>query len=93
NITSITRLDDIKGRIIRGITLRLTTDTLTQTLVNLLREHSEAYTSDRGELRISLYDPKLNRAVNLTAQRPIAINKELISLLDGENITYSINKQ
>ncbi|MCX4331258.1 MAG: DNA polymerase III subunit alpha [Muribaculaceae bacterium] len=93
NITSITRLDDIKGRIIRGITLRLTTDTLTQTLVNLLREHSEAYTSDRGELRISLYDPKLNRAVNLTAQRPIAINKELISLLDGENITYSIIKQ
>ncbi len=93
NIVSITRLDDIKGRIIHGISIRLNTDRLTKTFVDLLKEHSEAYTDNRGELRITLYDPKMNRSVNLTAQRPIPVNKELIEMLESENITYSIIKQ
>ncbi|MDE6817563.1 MAG: hypothetical protein K2J09_00115, partial [Muribaculaceae bacterium] len=93
NIVAITRLDDLKNRVVKGIALSMSTTTFNQNFVDMLREHARSSTTDHGELRLNLYDPKLNRGVSLTAQQTIPVNKQLIEMLESENIQYSIIKQ
>ncbi|MCM1309487.1 MAG: DNA polymerase III subunit alpha [Bacteroides sp.] len=93
NIVSIARLDDLKNKVVKGIAIRVTTDRLNDTLVGLLKDHSHNYKENPGELHFTVYDPKLNRAVNLAAQRTIPINKDLVDMLDSENIDYKIIRQ
>ena len=92
NVTAITRLDDLKGRIVKGISLQLNTEKLSHTFAELLKDHAESSRNDLGELRISVYDPEFNRSVSLQSQRPIPVNRELIDMLESENIKYSIIK-
>jgi len=92
NIQSISLLGDIKGRVVRGVSLQLNTEKLNSTFVDLLREHAASSTDDLGELRISIFDPKLNRSVNLTANRRVPINRALINLLDSESVPYTMIK-
>ncbi len=93
NIVSITRLDDIKGRVVRGIAIRLTADRLNNAFASLLKEHAASTREGLGELHLSIYDPKINRSVNLVAQRTIPVNKELVDILESEDIDYKILRQ
>lgn len=91
NIVAITRLDDMKNRVVRGVSIRLDTHTLTKTFVDLLKKHAATKSADNaGELQIVVYDPKLNRSVQLQSQRTIPINKELVEMLESEDIPFRI---
>ncbi len=93
NIVSITRLDDIKNKVVKGIAIQLPTGRLNKSFLGLIKEHAHTSRENLGELHFTIYDPKLNRAINLTAQRTIPINKELVEILDSENIDYKIIRQ
>ena len=92
NITNISLLSEMKGRVVRGICLKLSTSDVNDTLASLLQEHRQASNTDLGDLRIRVYDPKLNRGVNLNSSIRIPVNRHLLDLLDSQNIQYEILK-
>jgi DNA polymerase-3 subunit alpha len=91
-ILSINLLTDVKGRLIRGITLHVNVEQVNDTLCALVDEHLTSTTDDCGELRVRILEPGTNRAVILTAGVPIPINRRLIELLDELQIDYNVER-
>jgi DNA polymerase-3 subunit alpha len=94
NITNISLLSDIRGRHIRGIAIKLAVDQVDDTLCSLLRDFA-ANTGDgteRGELNVVIYDPKLNRSVTLNSGVRIQLNRHLIQVLESQEIEFSVLK-
>ena len=84
-------LDDIKGKLIKGITIKLATDSLNPQLQSLLKEKSEKSETATGVLNFRLYEPTLNRSITATSNRRISIDRKLIeSLKQFEGIEFNI---
>ena len=91
NITSMQLLDDIKGKLIKGITIKLATDSLNPQLQSLLKEKSEKSETATGVLNFRLYEPTLNRSITATSSRRISIDRKLIeSLKQFEDVEFNI---
>ncbi|MDE7388736.1 MAG: hypothetical protein K2M97_05735 [Muribaculaceae bacterium] len=90
NITGISLLSDERGRAVRGIIINLPSDKVNETLCQLVGDHMRSSESDRGELRIRVYDPKLNRAVTLNSGVRIPVNRKLIEMLESLDIEFQI---
>lgn len=92
NIVNISLLEDIKGRVVRGIALKLDIERLTETFTKLFTEHATSSAKNLGELQISVFDPKIKRAVNLHSHKRIPIDKKLIQVLNEEGVEFTILK-
>ena len=91
NITSMQLLDDIKGKLIKGITIKLATDSLNPQLQSLLKEKSEKSETATGVLNFRLFEPTLNRSITATSNRRISIDRKLIeSLKQFEDVEFNI---
>ncbi len=91
NVTSMQLLDDIKGKLIKGITIKLATDSLNPQLQSLLKEKSEKNENATGVLNFRLFEPKLNRSITATSSRRIAIDRKLIeSLKQFDGVEFNI---
>ena len=92
-IVSIRPLDDIKGKLIRGITIQLTPEQCTGETLDILKDHIASETTNRGMLKLRVYDPRLNRHVTLASAKHIPVNRKLIQLLDSMQITYTVDAE
>lgn len=92
NIVNISLLEDIKGRVVRGVALKLNTRSLSDTFTKLFTAHASSSTKDLGELQVNVFDPHMRRSVTLHSPKRIPINKNLIKLLTDEGIDFSIIK-
>ncbi len=93
NVTSMQLLDDIKGKLIKGITIKLATDSLNPQLQSLLKEKSEKNENATGVLNFRLFEPKLNRSITATSSRRIAIDRKLIeSLKQFDGVEFNIEQ-
>lgn len=90
NIVAITRLDDMKNRVVRGVSISISTAKLTDLFVSLLKNHAASSQENLGEFKLNIFDSKLNRSVQLQSMRQIPINKELIDLLESEDVEFSV---
>ena len=91
NVTSMQLLDDIKGKLIKGITIKLATDSLNPQLQSLLKYKSEKNENATGVLNFRLFEPKLNRSITATSSRRIAIDRKLIeSLKQFDGVEFNI---
>nr|MDE6491499.1 DNA polymerase III subunit alpha [Muribaculaceae bacterium] len=92
NITNIQLLENLKGKLLQGITLKLASDQINDTLRSLLNEHIRSTDADRGELRLRIYDGELNRAVTLNSGVRIPLNRKLVDMLESLDIDFVVNR-
>lgn len=92
NIISIRLLQDVKGQLINGITIKLRKDQINQTVHDILNEHIKSTTEGRGVLNFNIFDPEINRTVKLSSSIKIPLNRELVEKLDSMSIEYTIEK-
>lgn len=90
NIINIRLLQDVKGQLINGITIKLRKDQINQTVHDILNEHIKSTTEGRGALNFNIFDPEINRTVKLSSSIKIPLNRELVEKLDSMSIEYTI---
>ena len=93
NITDISLLNNVKGRYIRGIRIKVNIDEVNDTLRTLLSEHAHSGSSDLGELQMVVYSGGYNRTITLNSGLRIPVNRKLVNLLDQLDIDYTILKE
>ena len=87
-IQNIKLLEEVKGKLITGVNVKVTPDEVTDALIDLFREASTRSTVNRGTLTIEIYDPNLNRTVKMLSGLKVPIDRDLVEMLDGLNLKY-----
>ncbi len=89
-VKNVQLLDHVKGNLIRGISVNLSTDKSTKAMAGLVKDF-EAGKDDRGvSLSIQIYDPKYNRSVRMNSGLRINLNRKFIDMLDENEISYVV---
>lgn len=88
-VKSIQDLEKIKGRLIRGIVVSLTTREANDRMSSLLMEY-RAPENHGSTLSVRLYDPHFNRAVRLNSAIRIHISRKFLEMLEENEIEYQI---
>ncbi|MDE6448741.1 MAG: DNA polymerase III subunit alpha, partial [Muribaculaceae bacterium] len=91
-IQTIKLLDEVKGHLISGVTVKVTPDEITDSLIDLFREASMRETSNRGTLTIEVYDPNINRTVKMLSGLKVPIDRDLVDMLDGLGLKYDFTR-
>lgn len=89
-VKTITDLEKVKGRLIRGITLNLSTKESGQRMLDLLDDHLAQQGQSGSQLSIRLYDPVFNRAVKLTSGRRVNITRKFLAMLEENEIEFTV---
>ena len=92
NIKSIRLLQNMKDLMIRGITIDLYPEKLTESMSRVLREYIDESGNTGGDLNIRVIDPELNRTLRLSSSMKINIDRNLIKMLEDEEISFTIEK-
>lgn len=90
-VQRIRLLNDIKGNMIKGITLELDATDIPPTLNDLLKEHMTSTGDNKGHLNLRVYDASANRWVKLTSGYQIPINRELAKMLESLDVKFDFN--
>jgi len=93
NITQMQLLDDVKGRLIRGITVKTAIDQIKPELCDLLQKNAIKKGDSRagGSLSFRVYDPEINREVMMASGIKIPIERHFIEELKRiENIDFTV---
>ena len=103
NITSISPLDEVKGKLFTGITLKLIPEQINESLLAMIADmvkkggQRTADTSESvtGHLTVRLLEPRSRRWVSLTSKLPMELNRRLMEQLADMDLEYSVdtNKQ
>ena len=93
NITNIRLLQDVKGQLLSGITIKLNTQMVNENLMNVLEEHIASSNENRHSLSFMIYDPEINRSIKLSSTKTIPLNRELTSKLESMDIEFTIERQ
>lgn len=92
DVMNIKPLNDVKGQLIKGITITLGTEHLNKNFLDLLDQHINSTKEDLGSLNLCVFDHTIQRTVRLSASRRIPVNRKLIDLLnETPGVTYSID--
>ena len=91
NIKTMQLLQDMKGKLLRNITIDIETKRMNGFLKNLIEEASAADGVPTGELAFRVFDPGINRVLHMSSGRRIHITRALVDALDDEQISYTIN--
>ncbi len=91
-LTSIRLLEEMRGQMIKGVTITVPTDRANEQLFELIDEQIKSSTNDKGNLNIMLYDTDINRSLLLSSGLKIPLNRRLVSMLDDLNLEYIIEK-
>ncbi|MDE6130898.1 MAG: hypothetical protein K2F74_04830, partial [Muribaculaceae bacterium] len=101
NIGTIQLLEEVKGTMIGGLTLTLPIDALKGDAMTIIcdrmkaeNKHSEKINTEKsieGKLNLCIFDPEINRSVNLASGLRIALDRKLMEDLDSiPDITYKV---
>ncbi len=91
-IERISALDDLKGKIANVMVLNLELDGEEIAILDSVKAALENEDPKRrkGQLVISLFDPKNRRVIKLRSRKKVNLDKEVIRLLDSNEMRYSI---
>lgn len=89
-IKNIQLLSNLKGKLIRGITINLDSHEITDAVYGLLAEHMSSTKDDLGSLAFRIKDSETGRTLMLDSPMRIPINKDLVEKLDDMNIEFNI---
>ncbi|MDE6085792.1 MAG: DNA polymerase III subunit alpha [Muribaculaceae bacterium] len=92
-IQNIRLLEEVKGKMLTGITVELTPQDINDNLIDLFNDQSCRHSDNKGTLTFMLYDPELNRTVKLLSSLRTPLDRELVDVLNGLDVKYSFDKQ
>lgn len=90
SLTNIRLLEDVRGHLVKGVTISLSKEQANEQLKDLLDEHIKSSTTDKGQLNFRIYDPDINRSVLLSSAMKIPLNRRLVTMLDDMELEYTI---
>ncbi len=101
-VDSVRSLDDLKGHLITGLTVQLELGNLKGGVLELLEgnrveprrgKRTEEGDEDPGvNVNIRLYDPALNRGVNLSSNLRVRLTQKLFRQLDDLEASYRVER-
>ena len=89
-LKNIQLLDNVKGHLIKGLTLSLTPEETNGPLKDLLKEHLRPADKNAPALNVKIFAPQYNRSVKLTSSLKIDINRQLLEALTDMGIEFSV---
>ena len=93
NIMSMDLLENVKGRLVRNITLKLPSSVVDSALIMTLKSFLKQSTDNRCDLFFELSDEKNHRNVNMVSKYKIPVTRKLIETLNDSEINFTINQQ
>jgi DNA polymerase-3 subunit alpha len=90
DVINIRPLAELKGKLIRGITISLTPEHARSEVLELIKDQINSSKDDLGSLYLRIFDPEINRSIKLTAAKRIPINRSLINLLRNMEIEFNV---
>ncbi|MDE6270572.1 MAG: hypothetical protein K2M12_06945, partial [Muribaculaceae bacterium] len=98
-LDAILPLEDMRGQLVNGITLKMADDSLNSdaaSIINGIIEHGEreeARTAKvaMGSLSFDVYSPRFNRRVRLRSARRFPLTRHSLQELDANDIEYEMN--
>ena len=75
-----------------GITLNARIDQVNDSLKNLLIDHKNSTKKSLGSLNLRIFDPAINRSVNLRSGTLIPVNRDLVRMLEKLDIDFTVEK-
>lgn len=92
SLTGIRLLEDVRGHLVKGVTINLSKNQANEQLRSLIDEQMKSSTNDRGQLNFRIYDPEINRSVLLSSALKIPVNRRLVNMLEDMELEYSIER-
>ncbi len=95
-VVRIQLLNDVKGQLIKGVTLSVTRDELKPSMASLLKEHMASNNPDasKGTLSFRIYDPDAKRFLRMTSKKRIPLDRKLENILESlPLIKYEFEKR
>lgn len=89
-ILSIRLLQDVKGHLVNSLRIKLTGKQLSPALRQMLSEHCAPTAEQAAALSFCILDAAINRQVTLRSSRPVKLTKELVDILQQEEIDFDI---
>jgi DNA polymerase-3 subunit alpha len=91
NITNIKLLDDLKDKVITGITIHAATDQLDELLQSVLNESINVEGMTKGLLNFRIFDSATNRVLPMTSDLRIHIDRKLLDTLSGMDLEFAVD--
>lgn len=92
SIQNIKLLEEVKGKLLSGVDIKISTDEISESFINLIKDSSARSTEHRGNLNIEIYDPSINRTVKMLSGIKVPLDRDLVETLDSLNLQYSFNR-
>jgi DNA polymerase-3 subunit alpha len=90
NVINIQLLDELKDSLIKGITIKITASEANELLSSMLNDKINSSNLHKGSLNFRIFDASINRTITLTSSKRITIDKELISMLNANDIEFKV---
>ena len=90
SVVNMRLLNDVKGKLISGVTVSMTRDAITPTLTDVIRDQFESRNSDagKGHLTFRIFDPDANRWLRMSSAKRIPMDRQLVNILDSLPVEY-----
>ncbi len=90
SVVNMRLLNDVKGKLISGVTVSMTRDAITPTLTDIIRDQFESRNSDagKGHLTFRIFDPDANRWLRMSSAKRIPMDRQLVNILDSLPVEY-----
>lgn len=90
-ISNIRLLHDVKGKLIKSVTIVLDRDDINDTFSSVLLDKITSSPDSTGALNIQIHDPESNRDIVLSSAFKIPIDKNLVNILNDMQVEYRFN--
>ena len=91
-VSSIQLLNDVKGKLIKGLTINLDRNDINDTLTAVLEELTAVPNENSGELNLRIHDPDTNRGVLLSSALRIPISRDTVNVLQDMDLDFAFNR-
>ncbi len=86
-------LDELKGKLIKGVTLTLAADEIKPTLGAVLQEHiSSGDGRGGGHLAVKIFDQESNRTIRMESAYRIPMDKNLVNSLNSMDVQFTFDR-
>jgi DNA polymerase-3 subunit alpha len=86
-------LDELKGKLIKGVTLTLAADEIKPTLGAVLQEHiSSGDGRGGGHLAVKIFDQESNRTIRMESAYRIPMDKTLVNSLNSMDVQFTFDR-
>ena len=92
-VGSMQLLSEVKGKLISGITIKVTPEEAENALSAILstRLAKPGEHENTGNLRLYLYDPATGRGASLSSSRRLRLDRKLLNDLKDANVEFEVN--